>query len=322
MKIWEWVKRNKLSTFLILLLVYFLGQTLVSNFLGISLQRIPSYEKRGSSYELGSPASGGIGGGGELANISAPQLGRIIPPPQQDYTPSPEIKDRLVIQQSYLSLLVKNVRETVDKILEHTSQSGGYMVNSSLENPGEAPYATVIIRIPANKLSQALDFFRSLSLKVVSENLTGYDVTDQYVDIETRLATLSKTKTKFEDMLDKAVEISDILNVQRELINLESQIDQWKGQQQYLEKSAQMAKVTIYLSTDEIALPYTPSETWRADVIFKLAVRSLIANLRKVATAFIWVVVYSVIWIPLLSVIYFIKKRRKFPSTPKPPAAA
>ncbi len=76
-----------------------------------------------------------------------------------------------------------------------------------------------------------------------------------------------------------------------------------------LEQNAKLAKLTIYLSTDEIALPYAPSETFRPTVVFKLAVRSLVGSLRDIATLAIWVVVYSVIWIPALILFKFIKRR-------------
>jgi len=101
------------------------------------------------------------------------------------------------------------------------------------------------------------------------------------------------------------------LTVQRELISLQNQIDSLKGQQKYLEQTAQLAKVTIYLSSDEMALPYAPSATFRPDVIFKLAVRSLVGALRGVATLAIWIIVFGVIWVPVLVIIIFIKRLRK-----------
>ena len=183
------------------------------------------------------------------------------------------------------------------------------MVNSNLNNPQDAATATVTVRVPSAKLQAALQTFRGLGVKVVSENLSGQDVTDEFVDNEARLAILEKTKAKFEEILDNAINVQDILTVQREIINLQSQIDAVKGQQNYLEKSAQMAKLTIYLSTDELALPYAPSETWRPAVIFKQAVRSLLGSARKLGTLVIWLAVYSIIWLPILLLIYFLKKR-------------
>ena len=184
------------------------------------------------------------------------------------------------------------------------------MVESNLNNPQDAPTATVTVRVPSVKLQQALETLRGLAVKVVSENLSGQDVTDEFVDNEARLETLEKTKAKFEEILDNAISVQDILTVQREIISLQSQIDAVKGQQNYLEKSAQMAKLTMYLSTDELALPYAPSETWRPAVIFKQAVRSLLGSARKLGTLVIWLAVYSIIWLPALLLIYYFKKRK------------
>ena len=152
---------------------------------------------------------------------------------------------------------------------------------------------------------------------MTSERILGTDVTDEYVDIEARLVTLEKTKDKFEEILEIATEVQDILNVQRQLIYVQDQIDVLKGRQEYLEQTAKLSKVTVYLSTDEYALPYAPTEAFRPRVIFKLAVRSLVRALRSVARALIWIGVYAVVLIPLGLIVFFIWKwwKKKFPSS-------
>ena len=294
----NWIKNNKLTTFLILIVLYLL---LKNSFSPIGYRSTTPLQR--AEYGYASKTMPGVGGAGEM-------MSDILPLPQEA-PPVANVTNRLVIKESYLSLLVDNVVNSQKQIIKKAEELGGYMVNSNLDNPQEAATATVIVRIPSEKLDQALDYFRGLSVKVISENLQGQDVTDQYVDIEARLSTLLKTKAKFEEIMDKATEIQDILNVQREIINLQSQIDALKGQQQYYEKSAQMAKLTAYLATDELALPYAPSETWRPQVILKQAVRSLVGSLRKVGTALIWLAVYSIVWIPVgLIVFLFYRKKR------------
>lgn len=280
-QLFNWVKNHKLIILLLLIISYLL----------LSKSRISSLQS--TTYKSGSS---------ELSTA----IGGILP----EAPPTTNVQNRLVISESYLSLLVKDVTNAQKRIIETAEQLGGYMVNSNLQNPQEAATATVVVRLPSTKLNQALEKFRGLSVKVISENLQGEDVTDQYVDNEARLATLMKTKTKFEEILDKAVQIQDILNVQQQIINLQSQIDAIKGQQKYYEQSAELSKITVYLSIDELALPYAPSETWRPAVIFKQAVRSLVGVFRKLGGLIIWLAVYSVIWIPVLLVVYLLKKRK------------
>src|SRR4030067_996454 len=98
------------------------------------------------------------------------------------------------------------------------------MVTSNIQNPQDAPTATVIIRVPSDKLEQTLTFLRNSAIKVVSEFLNGQDVTDEYIDIDKHIAILENTKTKYQEILNQAREISDITNLTQQIINLQNQI--------------------------------------------------------------------------------------------------
>ncbi len=299
----DWIKKNKALVFIILLFVLY---QLFKNIFGVNLLSLNSGGSR-SGYTSSSdmvdlaPSMGTFGSSSGISGIALPSF------PSKEYTPQ-NTQNRLVIQESNLSLLVKDVVDTRNKILNYATQKGGYMINANTSNPEDAPTSTISIRIPANQLQSALDYFHGLSVKVVSENLLGTDVTDQYVDIDTRIAQIEKTMNRLEAILADAKQINDITNLTQQILNYQNQIDSLKGQKMSLEKNAELAKLTIYLSTDEIALPYSPSETFRPKVIFKLAVRALVGTLRGLATNLIWILVYSVVWVPLL-VIYLIGRK-------------
>lgn len=218
--------------------------------------------------------------------------------------------NRLVIQDTSLSLQVDNVEERIKEIDSRTKDLGGFLINSNLSKPNGVGSGTISVRIPEAKRSEALDLFKKMAVKVVSENINGTDVTDQYTDLQARLDVLLKTKVKFEEILDKAFNVSDLMNVQQQLINLQQQIDSVKGQQKYFEQSAKLSKITIYLSTDDLALPYAPTNEWRPTVIFKEAVRSLLLTGRSAGNLLIWVVVYSPIIVLGLGVYWLWKKRQ------------
>jgi hypothetical protein len=305
----EWVKKNKVLTLILLIVVYFI-YTLAKSIFGVSLRSFSVPESStNKDVSLSAPSAfGSVQNSGMLL----PNLSR-----SQDYAPQTDSQNRLVIQESNLSLLVKDVTDVRNKIVSYAASSGGYMVTSSVSNPQDAPIATVVIRVPSVKLEDTLNYLRSLSIKVVSENLIGKDVTDQYVDIDSHIATLLQTKVRYESILSETKEVSDIINLTQQIINTQTQIDSLNGQQLSLEKNAELAKLTVYLSTDEIALPYAPSETFRPAVIFKLAVRSMVGTLRGLGTLAIWIGVYSIIWVPALLIIRFIKKRSKNKAVPK-----
>ena len=295
-RLFGWIFSHKL-VFLLLLIVLFLVFR-PSNRpipLTMSYPGSDSYESVGNSA-IGMPAQMKV-------NDSVRSIA-----PEMDFAPAPGVQNRMVVQNSYLSLQVKNVSETIKQIKQQTGSAGGYMVESNLSNPDEAASGHITVRIPQQQLDTLLSQFRGLAVKVVSENLQGTDVTDQFVDNEERLRILERNKTRMEELMDKAVEISDIMSIQQQIFSLQSQIDSIKGKQNYLEKTTAMSLVTIYLSIDDLSLPYTPSGSWRPELVFKEAVRSVMINLQKLGSVGIWIGVYSVIVIPILGLLYILKK--------------
>lgn len=288
----SWIKSHKLISVLFLIIAFLL---LKNNFNATNLT-IPTNSSYRYSLSKDSAQSG------IMMNLAQPST----------LTESSNgTTNRMIIQESNMSLLVTNVRDSGDKILSFTKNNGGYMVSTSFTRPTETPFANITVRVPTDKLDEALSYFKSLAAKVTSENLVGTDVTEEYIDIEARLTTLKKTQAKFEEILNKATDVQDILIVQREIINLQSQIDSYIGQQKAIEKNAELTKIVIYLSTDEIALPYTPDNTFRPTVVFKYAVRSLLNNLRIGAEALIWIAVYSPIILVLILAYIFIRRWQK-----------
>lgn len=299
-----WIKNNKVLTIVLVVVAYF-GLQFFKSFYGVNALRLQPVQPTSTydNFAVSESAMMGAPAAGAKNKISIP-----MPPQGDDYAPQAGSSNRLTIQESNLSLLVKDVVEVRNNILEYANSNGGYMVTASTSNPEDAPTSTVVIRVPSGKLQESLDYFHSLSIKVVSENLLGTDVTDQYVDIDKRISQVERAMNRLEEILNQATEISDITNLTQQIMYYQEQIDSYKGQQESLEKNAQLAKLTIYLSTDEIALPYAPSETFRPQVIFKLAVRSLVSSLRNIGELAIWVGVYAVIWVPLLLLYVFITK--------------
>jgi hypothetical protein len=297
-----WLKR-KWTLVVIFILVLALLKNFINTLFGINISsmRIPDYQAgtySGSADIALSPKTS------SFSNLSSISLfGNQAPPT--------ETANRLVIKDTSLSLVVNDVAGSITKIEDITKSLGGFLVNSYLSRPQEAANGNITIRVPEDKRTDALNQFKKLSVKVISESIIGTDVTDQYVDLDARLTTLNKTKAKFESILDQATAINDLLNVQREIINLQSQIDSLKGQQNYLSQSAKLAKITLYVSTDELTLPYAPTDSWRPLVIFKQAVRSMVTSLRGIGSLLIWLLAYLPIIIPIILLIWFFNRRSK-----------
>lgn len=299
MRIINWIKNNKFTSFLLLVILYFIYTNWLSNSIWYGGDNLmyPEASSRSNMLKVADGSSGLLGG------IKMPY-------PVNQPPPAPEVKDRMIIQESYLSLLVRDVGKAISDIKTKATSFGGYFVNSNLSTPDSGATGQISIRVTQNYLDEILVFLRGLGVKVVSENLQGSDVTDQYVDNDARMKILESNKARFMEIMNKAEKVEDILRVQQEIFNIQSQIDAIVGQQSYFAKNAQMVKITIYLSTDELSLPYAPIQSFRPSVIFKQAVRSMLAALQKLGSLVIWVAVYAVIWVPVVIIILIIRRRR------------
>ncbi len=301
----HWIKSNFLLSVLSLVVLYVV---VIQPYFGVTMSQPSSY--RMQSYEgagtFGSIVSPSISNMSEAKDSVGSMFPSVLPEESVDLG----VSNRKVVRNSNVSLLVKDVRESENKIEQYAVSAGGFLVNSSLSTPEQGGSGNMSIRVPSDKLKSTLEFLRSLSVRVVSENVMGTDITDQYSDTQARIATLTQTKRTFEAMMERAQTVDEILKVQRSIFQIQDQLDALQGQLQYMEKTSQSSLVTIYLSTDELSLPYSPSDPWRPDVIFKTAVRSLLVNAQRIGSVMIWGAVYSPVIIAGV-IVYFLVKRRQ-----------
>ncbi len=285
----DWIKTHKLMVFLVLIILFLL---------------LPK-------------SSPGLITGGSIVNseMAAPSMGKSVVPltyPVNDAAPRPNITDRKVITNSNFSLLVKDVNDTVDKIKQETISLSGYVISSNIDRTQYATNADIQIRVPINRVEEVTKYLRGLAVKVVSENVNGNDITDQYVDIQERINQLNTEKAKMEEIMQNAKTVSEMMEVQQALFTVQDQIDSYKGQLVYFDGTTSTTKLTVSLSTDELSLPYAPAQPWRPEVIFKTAVRSLLGTLQGLGSIGIWLLVYSPLFI-IAYLIYRLIRRKKSP---------
>jgi len=198
--------------------------------------------------------------------------------------------ERLIIRDAWLSLVVPDTEAALDEINDLVDELGGYVVESSVEQFQEGQRATVRLRIPAESLDVALDRIRDMATEVRGEDVTGTDVTEEYVDRKSSLRHLEATEAKLLEFLDEAEDTEAALAVYEQLRQVQAEIEQVKGRIQYLEQSAAMATVSLNIIPDELAQPIQVGG-WHPEGTLRNAVQSLIRVLQFLVDAAIVIVV-------------------------------
>lgn len=284
----NWIKRNKLSSALIVVIAFIV-------FSGIKSRLTPI------GY-VNTRASDSFSEMGMVSDTYAPSMMPTTSYPSYDGESTAKSDGpRMVITDNNASLVVKNVTEAKDQIISKTNEFGGFMVNVNVYRPEESANGIIKIRIPVQKAEEFNKYLDSIAVKVASFSTNGQDVTDQYTDLDSRLSVLNESYERIDAIYKNATTVEEMLKVQQQLFSLRDQIDSIKGQKKYIEDTTSTIAYTIYLSTDEYSLPYSPEGSWRPEVAYKLAVRSLVLNLRGLGNTAIWIGVYAIIWLPLLA---------------------
>ena len=222
---------------------------------------------------------------------------------------------RLVIKSGYLGVTVKDIASSVKKIIEYAESKNGWVVSSSVSEEEQVPIGSVAVRVPADGFDDALSFVRNLAVKVSYENSRGQDVTEEYVDLESRLTNLEATSAQLLKLMERAGKLSEVLEVQRELTRTRQEIEIIKGRMKYLDENVKMATVSVDLALSEELLPVPPSEKWRPKYVLLRAWKEAIEFWKVISYTVITVIAWAVVWVPLGLLVWYVwsgyKKRRK-----------
>ncbi len=219
--------------------------------------------------------------------------------------------DRLIIKNGSLTMVVKDVKVAVSAIIKYAESKGGFVVNSNITKDGLAPYAELTVRIPATEFDNGLGEVKQMG-EVKSELVNGQDVTEEYVDLQAQLKNLSASESQFLEIMKRAVKIEDVLAVQRELTNVRGQIEGIQGRIKYLEQSAKLSSLTVYLSTDPNVLPALDQENkWKPMAEVKAAARSLVVVGKALVNLMIWLVIYIPLWILIVLIVLGVRRWRR-----------
>ncbi len=245
--------------------------------------------------------------------------------------PVPEAK-RIVIKNATLSIVVNDPAEKMDKITAMAEEMGGYVVSANLyqtqlESGIEVPRASITVRVPAERLNEALDRIESDSERTLNKTIDSQDVTRDYTDLQSRLRNLEDAEAQLREIMASANKTEDVLSVYNRLVEVREQIEVIKGQIQYYEQAAALSAISAELLVNEAVQPLTIGR-WQPEGVARRAIQSLIDVLKFFVSAGITILLFVlpvllIIFLPLYGIFRVLRRwrgRRKKTTSPAPPA--
>lgn len=225
--------------------------------------------------------------------------------PQAPAPNQPTSSERMVIRSASMKVSVADPAQSMQAVQTLANSLGGYVVNSEVGNASDAAgviYTTssITVRVPAEKLDEAMAQIRSLAADpktgVISESVSGQDVTSDYVDSESQLTNLKAAEKQLQELLDKATDLQYTVEIFRELTNIRGQIEVLQGHMKYLKESSQLSSVSVWFVA-EASLKPIEIGGWKPEGAAREALQALINAAQGLGTFLIW---FAIAWLPFL----------------------
>jgi len=221
-------------------------------------------------------------------------------------------EEKKIQRNANISIEVKNLDESIDKLNEIILLFNAEIISS---NKGGIdfgqPYANIRIRVLSGNLDSAINEFKKLSTKIISENIYTNDVTEEFIDTEARLKIMKSTEDRFNSLLLKSETVEEIIQVEKELMRIRGDIESLEGRLNYLSKTTDTSEINLNLNEQ---IPIT-GESWKINDSFTSALQNLSSFAKWLADFIINIIVFipAIIVIALIIIFLrkFIKNRKK-----------
>lgn len=141
------------------------------------------------------------------------------------------------------------VGSALESVRVLATAKGGFVFSSNSYIEQERQFAQITIQIPVEQFDATMNDLRSAAFvdEVVREESSTQDVSEEFVDNESRLNALRETERRFLALLSQAESVEDILRLEHELTDIRSQIETIQGRQNYLEQVTSFSTITVAL---------------------------------------------------------------------------
>lgn len=153
--------------------------------------------------------------------------------------------ERKLIKEGWVEFETRDIAATRSSILAALEQYKGYVASDQENRYTGRISHTLTVRIPAENFDAFLQAATEGITQFDSKNINVRDVTEEYVDITARLKTKKQLEARYMELLGEANDVSEMLEVEKQLGQLRADIESIEGRLKYLENKVSLATLNI-----------------------------------------------------------------------------
>lgn len=220
----------------------------------------------------------------------------------------------MLVRTASLRVRVSDVAQAYASVVAIAQGAGGYLASSTMSAESRDSSATVVVRVPNRGLDSALERIAGLG-KLLSRQVQSQEVTEEYVDLSSRLRNLQREELRLLDFMTRAGKIPDLLMVEQEVARVRGEIETVSGRLRYLDNRVSLSTLEVTLMGPHAKASPAGGRRWSGLEVAKEAYGSLRDTAHGLATAGIWLGMYLPIWFPsALGVTWVVRRELHRPS--------
>jgi Domain of unknown function (DUF4349) len=266
---------------------------------------------------VGREAGGVAQPGASGSDLAQSTKGKVGVPEESGTIGEPAIPEdfgRKIVKTANLGLRSEEVRQSAAQAQQVAAAAGGTVFSSQVYRSEDSVTAQLILSVPSEEFERVLDELRGLGEKVTTDTVSGQDVTEEYVDLQSRERNFRATEESLLGLYNKAESVEEALSIQRELTNVRGEIELVQGRIKYLDQHTAYSQIT--LDIQPVTSPPPPKPAWNPGDVAAHAWTASLGVLQAIATALISAIVFGWWLAPVLVGGLLWWRRRNRPSSP------
>uniref|UniRef100_UPI0040482F1F DUF4349 domain-containing protein n=2 Tax=Roseivirga sp. TaxID=1964215 RepID=UPI0040482F1F len=215
--------------------------------------------------------------------------------------------DTKIIASANLNIEVQNLEKFETEFKTLLSQFKASVSNQNRNDYDRRMESNFTIRVPSSNFDQLFEALKPLAKKIENQSINLQDVTEQFIDVESRIKNRKALEDRYRELLKQAKNINDILTIERQLNQIRSEIESQEGRLKYLNDQVDMS--TIQLNAFEIKpFVYEPEPT---DGFGQQILKSLSDGWNRLVHLVIWVISLWPFALVIGFIVFLFKRRKK-----------
>jgi hypothetical protein len=157
------------------------------------------------------------------------------------------VSKKKIIKDGNISVKTNDINASKKGIDDLLKKLNAYYESEDLQNNDQTISYDLKIRVPADNFEKLISNIENGKDEIKSKSIQARDVTEEFVDIETRLTNKREYLKRYKELLSKASTVKDILAIEENIRTLQEEIESKEGRLKYLSDQVSFSTLDINL---------------------------------------------------------------------------